>query len=122
MAISPRGAPITVIGDGRTPLDHGIREVAESLGRKLDIREKHQEFVARQDGWALLSRDVPAVLVGTAMGDEAAFGGFMSSHYHRASDEWREDLELGGATEDILLHVALLHFFGNEASYRPGDD
>ena len=55
-------------------------------------------------------------------GDEAAFGGFMSSHYHRASDEWREDLELGGATEDILLHVALLHFFGNEASYRPGDD
>ncbi len=120
MAISPRGAPLTVIGDGRTPLDPGIRMVAESLGRKLDIREEHQAFVARQDGWALLSRDVPAVLVGSAMGDESAFDAFMSTHYHAASDEWSPDMELGGATEDIFLHVELLRYFGNEASYTPG--
>nr|WP_137678236.1 M28 family peptidase [Parerythrobacter lutipelagi] len=122
MAISPRGAPITVIGDGRTPLDRGIREVAGALGRTLDIREEHQQFVRRQDGWALLSRDVPTVLVGTAMGDEQAFSDFMSTHYHAASDEWREDLELGGATEDIFLHVALLEYFGSGATYNPGED
>lgn len=121
MAISPRGAPLTVIGDGRTPLDPGIRMVAESLGRKLDIREEHQAFVARQDGWALLSRDVPAVLVGSAMGDQSAFDAFMSTHYHAASDEWSPEMELGGATEDIFLHVALLKYFGNEASYTPGN-
>ncbi|MCR2833639.1 M28 family peptidase [Parerythrobacter lacustris] len=120
MAISPRGAPLTVIGDGRTPLDPGIRMVAESLGRKLDIREEHQAFVARQDGWALLSRDVPAVLVGSAMGDQSAFDAFMSTHYHAASDEWSPDMELGGATEDIFLHVELLRYFGNEVSYTPG--
>jgi aminopeptidase YwaD len=120
MAISPRGAPLTVIGDGRTPLDPGIRMVAESLGRKLDIREEHQAFVARQDGWALLSRDVPAVLVGSAMGDVRAFDAFMSTYYHAAGDEWSPDMELGGATEDIFLHVELLRYFGTEASYTPG--
>lgn len=120
VAIAPRGAPATVIGWGRTPLDAGIAEVAAKFGTKLDVKDEHQQFVRRQDGWALLSRDVPSVLVSSSFGDEKAFEAFLGGPYHRHDDEWRPDLELGGATDDIFLHVALLRHFGSVASYRPG--
>lgn len=120
IAIAPRGAPATVIGWGRTPLDAGITEVAAKLGTRLDVKEEHQQFVRRQDGWALLSRDVPSVLVSSSFGDEEAFSAFLGGPYHRHDDEWRPDLELGGATDDIFLHIALLQYFGSVSSYQPG--
>lgn len=120
MAVAPKGSPLTVIGDGKTPLDAGVAEVAAKLGRTLDIRPEHQDFVQRQDGWVFLSRDVPAVVVSSWMGDSDAFQDYLTRHYHKPSDEWRPDLELGGATEDIMLHVELLNYFGNEATYRVG--
>ena len=120
VAIAPRGASTTVVGWGRTPLDEGIKQVVESIGGTFKVDEYTDQFVRRQDGWALLSRDVPAVLVSTSFGDEAAFSGFLSGPYHQASDQWRDDLELGGATDDIFTHVALLKHFGNVGTYQPG--
>ncbi|WP_284125684.1 M28 family peptidase [Parerythrobacter aestuarii] len=122
VAIAPRGSAATVIGWGRTPLDKGISEVIASIGAKLDVKEEHQQFVRRQDGWALLSRDVPAVLVSSSFGDEAAFQAFLGGPYHRPNDEWSPDMELGGATDDIFLHIALLHHFGSVTEYQPGED
>ena len=121
MAVAPRGSPITVVGAGLTPLDPGIYDVATALGRSIDIRDEHQQFTQRQDGWVLLSRDVPTVVVTSSFADQRNFDEFISRHYHKPSDEWRPDLELGGATEDILLHVELLKYFGNVANYRIGE-
>lgn len=120
VAIAPKGAPVTVVGWGRTPLDDGIKKVVEGMGTKFMVLESTEQFVRRQDGWALLSRDVPAVLVSTSFGDEKAFSGFLQGPYHRADDEWREDLELGGATDDIFIHIALLKHFGSVVEYQPG--
>lgn len=120
VAIAPKGAPQTVVGWGRTSLDEGIRKVIEGMGGKLEVRESAEQFVRRQDGWALLSRDVPAVLVSSSFGDEEAFNAFLEGPYHRADDEWREDMELGGATDDIFIHIALLKHFGSVAEYQPG--
>lgn len=121
VAIAKRGAPTTVIGWGRTPLDKGIAAVIAKIGGQLDVQEDHQRFVRRQDGWALLSRDVPAVLVSTSFGDEETLGAFLSGPYHGPGDEWRETLELGGATDDIFTHIALLEHFGSVEAYRPGE-
>ncbi|WFL77234.1 M28 family peptidase [Altererythrobacter arenosus] len=120
MAIAPRGSTISVVGGGLTPLDAGIREVAAALGRKVELDVDNEQFVQRQDGWIFLSRDVPTVVVSSWMGDKKRFDDFMATRYHKPSDEWRPDLELGGATEDIFLHVELLRYFGNEATYRLG--
>ncbi|ABC63512.1 hypothetical protein ELI_07100 [Erythrobacter litoralis HTCC2594] len=121
VAIAPRGASTTVVGWGRTPLDEDIRVVVEGLDRKFKVDEYTEQFVRRQDGWALLSRDVPAVLVSTSFGDAKAFGAFLSGAYHGPNDEWREDLELGGATDDIFTHIALLQHFGSVQKYQPGE-
>lgn len=120
VAIAPKGAPVTVVGWGRTPLDAGIRQVVEGMGTEFKVIESTEQFVRRQDGWALLSRDVPTVLVSTSFGDEDKFNAFLEGPYHRADDEWRDDLELGGATDDIFIHIALLRHFGSVAQYQPG--
>lgn len=120
VAIAPKGAPVTVVGWGRTPLDEGIRQVVEGMGKDFMVLDSTEQFVRRQDGWALLSRDIPTVLVSTSFGDEKAFNGFLQGPYHQADDEWREDLELGGATDDIFIHIALLKHFGSVTRYRPG--
>lgn len=120
VAIAPKGSPVTVVGWGRTPLDEGIRKVVEGMGTKFMVVESTEQFVRRQDGWALLSRDVPTVLVSTSFGDEEKFNAFLEGPYHRADDEWSEDMELGGATDDIFIHIALLRHFGSLAEYQPG--
>lgn len=120
VAIAPKGSPVTAVGWGRTPLDEGIRKVVESMGSSFVVLESTEQFVRRQDGWALLSRDVPTVLVSTSFGDEEKFSAFLEGPYHRADDEWSADMELGGATDDIFIHIALLKHFGSLAEYQPG--
>ena len=120
IAVAPRGMPLSVIGWGRTPLDAGIETVVAQQGRSLALADWHQQFLRRQDGWALLSRDVPTVLVSSAAADEAAFGAFMNGNYHSPDDEFSADLELGGAAEDAVLHAALIRYFGSLATYPGG--
>jgi hypothetical protein len=120
VAIAPKGAPVTVVGWGRTPLDTGIRKVVEGMGKTFMVVESTEQFVRRQDGWALLSRDVPTVLVSTSFGDEDKFNAFLEGPYHRADDQWSKDMELGGATDDIFIHIALLKHFGSVIEYQPG--
>ncbi len=122
VAIAPRGAPVAVIGWGRTPLDAGIAEVIRVEGRRLSVRKEQDRWVPRQDAFALLKRDVPAVLVSSAFADEKRLGQFVDTDYHRATDEWGEDIELGGAAQDMLLHVALLRYFGSTVLYPVGDE
>ena len=120
MAVAPRGSAVSVIGWGRTPLDQGIEAVVEAQGRQLQLEDWHQSFLRRQDGWALLSRDVPTVLVSSAAADRAMFEGFMGGNYHTPQDEFSSELELGGAAEDTRLHAALLRYFGSVTTYSGG--
>ena len=122
VAIAPRGAPVAVIGWGRTGLDAGIVEVVRAQGRRLSNTQQQARWIARQDGYALLKRDVPSVLVSSAFADERRLGQFVDKNYHRATDDWSAAIELGGAAQDMLLQIALLRHFGNTASYPVGDD
>jgi aminopeptidase YwaD len=116
VAVAPAGAPVTIIGKGLTPLDPGIVEVLRATGRKEGDEERAQQYLRRQDGWALIQRDVPAVSVTSAFGDDAALDRFLATRYHQPTDQVA-GIELGGAADDLLLTQALVTHFANARTW-----
>lgn len=116
VAISPRGSAVGFIGEGRTPLDAIVKEAISDAGRELAPRELTEPFLQRQDGWALLQRDVPSVLLSNAFGSEERMTEFLSGSYHQASDN-PGDIELGGAVDDLLLHELLVRRVADSGVY-----
>ncbi len=113
IAIAPRNTPVAIVGRGMTGLDGDIEAVAQQEGRKIVETDEANEFVRRQDGWALLQHDVPTVMVTSAYGDLRRMRRFFETQYHRPDDDPSRDIELGGAVEDIYLHVALARWFAD---------
>jgi hypothetical protein len=118
-ALGPAGRPLTVIGHGRTALDGGIARVAKSLKREVRQNDVADSFLTRQDGWALLQHDVPAVLVSGSYSDPAVVTHFMDAAYHRPSDELHAGTDLAGAAEEVGVQLALVRWFASVANY-PG--
>ncbi|MEL7219518.1 MAG: hypothetical protein AAGK01_13960, partial [Pseudomonadota bacterium] len=52
----------------------------------------------------------------TAFGSEIVLGPYLSSDYHRASDEI-EKIKLGGAIDDLLLHEELIRRVADTTVY-----
>jgi hypothetical protein len=119
VAIAPAGTPLGVVGKGLTPLDAGIAAVARATGRKLSDSAAANTYIRRQDGWALMRHDLPAVMVTSAYGDVARLERFFDTDYHRPGDVVKPSIELGGAAEDVLFHVALVRWFADPRRY-PG--
>ena len=112
VAVAPVGSPVAIVGKGLTPLDPGIQQVLSDLRRKEGDEHLAQDYVRRQDGWALLQRDVPAVSVTSAFGQAAPLERYTRDHYHQPSDE-AAGIELGGAADDLLLTQALVRYFAD---------
>ena len=121
IAIAPAGSPLAILGRGMTPLDRHILAVAKAQRRKLvdpSATEAINAYVRRQDGWALLQHDIPAVMVTSAYSDLGRMERFMDADYHRPTDQVnqaaeRGGIELGGAAEDVLFHVPLVRWFAD---------
>ncbi len=113
IALAPAGSPVAIVGRGMTKLDPQIVRVAKAQKRKLVEGEAANAYVRRQDGWALLQHDVPAVMVSTAYSDVARVERFFEGDYHRPGDQLSRGIELGGAAEDVAFHVALVRWFGD---------
>ncbi len=118
VAIAPAGSKVGFVGEGRTALDPLILEVMQQSGRELGDRDFAEQFVQRQDGWALLQDGVPAVFISTAFSSEIVLGPYLSTDYHKAGDEV-EAVVLGGAIDDLLLHEELVRRFADTAQYSP---
>jgi Zn-dependent M28 family amino/carboxypeptidase len=119
LAIAPAGTPLGIVGKGMTPLDTGIVAVAREQRRKLSDSDAPNQYIKRQDGWALMAHDLPAVMVTSAYGDFARLERYFETDYHRPADVVKADLELGGAAEDVAFHVALVQYFADTFRY-PG--
>ena len=115
-ALVPRGLPVTIIGRGMTGLDPEIEKVARRMKRTITPGDAANRFVRRQDIWALMQHDVPTVMVSSAYSDPERLEQFMEHVYHRPTDE-AAGLELGGAAEDVALHVELVRHFASERSW-----
>ncbi|MFO1256664.1 MAG: M20/M25/M40 family metallo-hydrolase [Sphingomonadaceae bacterium] len=111
VALGPAGQPFAIVGKGLTGLDGQIALVARQQKKKLAPDDKANAWVRRQDGWALLDHDVPAVMVSSAWGDIAVVERYMDTDYHRPTDVVKSGLELGGAAEDVDFLVALTRWF-----------
>jgi aminopeptidase YwaD len=112
VAVAPAGSPVAIVGKGLTPLDAGIAEVLKEQGRREGDEAIAQTYIRRQDGWALLQRDVPAVSVTSAFSVPAALDRYIAERYHQPSDG-PVGIDYGGAADDLLLHVALVRYFAD---------
>jgi len=112
-AIAPHGTPFAVVGRGMTGLDPQIEKVAKQEHFKLVGNDDANEYVRRQDGWALLQHDIPTVMVTTAYGDMDAMKTFYDTDYHRPSDDIAHLKHLGGAADDVKMLAALGRWFGD---------
>jgi hypothetical protein len=106
------GLPVSVIGSGMTDLDDSIAAVLKSIHRRQVAGTAANAYVRRQDGWAFIQHDVPAVMVSSAYSDPARLDRFMDERYHRPSDVPAK-VEYGGMAEDVLLQVELARYFAD---------
>ena len=113
VALTGTGQPFGVVGKGLTGLDPQIVAVAKQQKKKLVLDEKANAYVKRQDGWALLQHDVPAVMVSSSWSDLALVERFFETDYHRPSDVVKPGIELGGAADDVEFLSALVRWFGD---------
>jgi hypothetical protein len=112
VALAPPGQPVAIVGRGMTPLDTRIAVVARQMKRRVIESDAANTYVRRQDGWALLQHDIPTVMVSSAYADLGRIERFFDGDYHRPSDDLRRTIELGGAADDVNLHIALARYFG----------
>jgi len=117
VAIQPAGSPVAVMGRGIPALDAAIDATIAAMGRRLDTDDEAAELVQRQDGWALASAGVPALMVGGSFSDMALLNRFLEGRYHAPDDQADDHLVLDGAAEDANLTVALGRRLADPAAY-----
>lgn len=118
-ATAPAGAPVAIVGRGRTKLDPLIFATARAMHRTVEKSDWANRYVKRQDGWQLLQHHVPTVMFGGVYGDRAALEAYMGSRYHRPDDDVAHLGSLEGAAEDADLHVAVIRALADPARWPP---
>lgn len=108
----PAGRPVSVVGQGMTPLDPGIARVLKGMKRKLAAGDAANAYAKRQDSWVLIQHDVPSVMVSTSYSDPQRLEAFMDNTYHRPSDDGAKVL-YGGMVDDVLIQAELVRHFAD---------
>jgi Zn-dependent M28 family amino/carboxypeptidase len=134
MNIIGRTVDLTMIGLGKSDLDHWILGIAALQGRKV-VPDQFPDkgFFYRSDQFALAQIGVPAAYfdAGTDVrGKPAGWGKtqqeeWEAKHYHQPSDELRPEWNFEGAVEDAQLYFYLGHKVANETAlpaWKPGDE
>ena len=100
-----------------TPLDGAIAAVAKAQHYALSDSTAPNAYIRRQDGWALMAYDVPAVMVTSAYGDIARLERFFATDYHKPADVVKPTIELGGMALDVAFHVELVKYLADPRRY-----
>ena len=119
LAIAPAGTPVAIVGWDGGAFDMAIAEVMAAQGLSRSENPLADTFLKRQDGWVFLAAGLPARMVNSSYGDEWALRGFLSNGYHSPADRYSPTIELGGAAQDIRLHIALGAHFADMRLYPP---
>jgi aminopeptidase YwaD len=115
-ALAARGAPVALVGEGLGPLDAEVMQVIAAAGRRIEGRDVARDYVRRQDGWALVQADVPTLMVSSSFANRELLERYTRERYHQAADK-PEGVKLGGAAEDLVLHLALVRHFADLAAH-----
>jgi Zn-dependent M28 family amino/carboxypeptidase len=120
VAVAPAGEPVAILNRGIPGLDALVESTATAMGRRMDRAHEADVMTERQDGWALARRGVPAIMVGGSFASMARLNAFLQGRYHQPNDQADGGIEMGGATEDANLLVALGRRLADPAAYtRP---
>jgi len=115
-ALAARGAPVAMVGEGMGPLDAEALQIIAAAGRQVAGHDIAREYVRRQDGWALIKSDVPTLMISSSFADRALLERYTRERYHQAADK-PHGVKLGGAAEDLVLHLALVRHFASLAAH-----
>ncbi len=118
VAVAPAGSPVAIIGSGRAPFEPVILAHLAKTKRALAKRDFAETFLQRQDGWALLQQGVPTVLVSSAFASQEVLGPYLARDYHSPNDR-ADQIELGGAIDDLLLHELIIRDLAMVAADGP---
>jgi Zn-dependent M28 family amino/carboxypeptidase len=119
IAIAPAGSPVAIMPSNVPTLNALVAATVTASGRTLDPDDEAASLVRRQDGWALASHGVPALMVGGSFSDMALLGRFLENgRYHTPADEADDQLVLDGAAEDANLTTAIVSRLSDPAQYQ----
>jgi Zn-dependent M28 family amino/carboxypeptidase len=125
---------IGIIGFGRSTLADRLSHLAQARGRvALGDTLPHLGLFYRSDHKELAAAGVPALWMRRGNdfpGKPADYGvklvaDYLANHYHKVSDEVRDDWDLSGAVEDYRLYFRLGHEIANGDAWpewKPGDE
>ena len=119
VAVAPAGSSFGVVGWGKTSLGPGIAAAARAAHVTLNTAAWPNDYIRRQDGWALIAHDVPAVMVSTAYGAPGPLQRFFGGDYHTPGDVLKPGVEFGGAAADVRFNVALVRWFADAHHVAP---
>jgi aminopeptidase YwaD len=119
VAVVPAGSPVGIVGRGRAAFEPLVLEQLARTRRTLGNPAFGESFLQRQDGWALLQQGLPTVLISSAFASREGLGPYLDQQYHSPVDR-AENIELGGAIDDLLLHEAVIRKVADTALY-PAD-
>ncbi len=119
IAVASAGAPVAMLAPPNSRLEPLVRKTAAALGRTWDGDREADNFLRRQDGWALAERGVPMVMAGGSFSDMGQLRRFLGDRYHAAEDDLRPDTDLGGAVDDANLHLELVRRAASRRSAPP---
>lgn len=108
IAIASAGEKVAMVAQPNSRLELLVKDAARAMGRGWDADGDGDDFLRRQDGWALAERGVPMVMAGGSFSSSSLLKRFLADGYHRPNDELRPDTDLGGAVDDANLHVELV--------------
>ena len=114
--LAGRTHDVTLYGAGRSSLDAELAAAAALQGRRVTLeRTPNADTWFHQDHFAFVERGVPALSVAAGLDvvgrapdfGEARAGEYRARHYHRPSDEVRDDWDWGSIVQDAQLGVIL---------------
>ena len=120
VAVAPAGEPVAILNRSFPGLDAAVEATATAMGRRMDTAHEADSMTQRQDGWALARHGIPAIMVGGSFASMTRLNAFLQGRYHQPTDQADAEIEMGGATEDANLLVALARRLADPAAYaRP---
>lgn len=108
VAIAPAGEKVAMVASPNSRLEYLVKDSALAMGRGWDGDREADNFLRRQDGWALAEHGVPMVMAGGSFSNLALLKRFLAAGYHGPEDELGLNTDLGGAVDDANLHVELV--------------
>lgn len=104
---------VVAYGAGHSTLQQAFQQAGAAIGVKLSPDPMPEQAVfVRSDHYAMVKMGVPAVMLATGMenGGQAAWGKFLSEHYHQPSDDVLQPIvwSAGAKFADVNYRVVRL--------------